>query len=96
MQRYTGKLVVSMSPLPLGLEDPSAVEKPDERTLRKCQQVGELLWLSIRTRVDLCYSVSKLAQWSTKDPEFTYGQAMQVLGYLSATVMVGLFRRPRR
>ena len=91
VQRYTGELVVSMSPLPLGLEDPSAVEKPDEQTLRKCQQVvGELLWLSIRTRVDLCYSVSKLAQWSTKDPEFTYGQAMQVLGYLSATVMVGL------
>ena len=85
VQRYTGELVVSMSPLPLGLEDPSAVEKPDEQTLRKCQQVvGELLWLSIRTRVDLCYSVSKLAQWSTKDPEFTYGQAMQVLGYLSA------------
>ena len=91
VQRYTGELVVSLSPLPLGLEDPSAVEKPDEQTLRKCQQVvGELLWLSIRTRVDLCYSVSKLAQWSTKDPEFTYGQAMQVLGYLSATVMVGL------
>ena len=91
VQRYTGELVVSTSPLPPGLEDPSAVEKPDAQALRKCQQVvGELLWLSIRTRVDLCYPVSKLAQWSTKDPEFTYGQAMQVLGYLSTSVMVGL------
>ena len=89
--RYPGELVVSTAPLPVGLEDPDAVKEPNLQTVKKCQQVvGELLWLSIRTRVDLCFAVAKLAQWSTKDPEFTYRQALQVLGYLSLTTTVGL------
>ena len=91
LSRYTNEFVASVQPLPQGLEDPVAVPNPNAESIRKCQQVvGELLWLSIRTRVDLCYPVSKLAQWSTKDPEFTFRQALQVLGYLSVTPSVGL------
>ena len=91
LSRYTNEFVASVQPLPQGLEDPVAVPNPNAESIRKCQQVvGELLWLSIRTRVDLCFAVSKLAQWSTKDPEFTFRQALQVLGYLSVTPSVGL------
>ena len=37
--------------------------------VRKAQQVaGEVLWLSTRTRPDLCYPIQKMTSIATKDP----------------------------
>ena len=47
--------------------------------------VGELLWVSTRSRPDLCYGVSRLGQWLSRQTEFAIAAAEQMLRYLRAT-----------
>ena len=44
--------------------------------------VGELLWLSTRTRPDLSYSVQRMASYATSDPQRTLRMHKRVLRFL--------------
>ena len=47
--------------------------------------VGELLWLSIRTRPDISFAVSQLGRQVNKRPKWVVKTAQQVFGYLKGT-----------
>ena len=77
-------------PLPK-LSDDQEEENIDPRDVRKCQAiVGELLWLSTKTRPDLSYAVSYLGSRVAKAPRRVLNLANHVLGYLKYTVDVAL------
>ena len=77
-------------PLPVGTAPPDPEEYTAE-DLRKAQQaVGELLWVSQRTRVDAAFSVSRLASWTMSSPRAVLSLAYHVLSYLVTTSDVGL------
>ncbi|CAJ1376698.1 unnamed protein product [Effrenium voratum] len=52
--------------------------------------VGELLWLSVRTRADISFGVSWMAQHITKCPQLVVKAAMEMIGYLRGTQSLGL------
>ena len=59
--------------------------------LRKCQKlVGEVLWLSVRTRPDISFAVSRLSQWMGRSPRRVFGLAIQLLAFLMGTEGTGL------
>ena len=73
-------------PLPKLSEDQEE-EKIDPKEVKKCQAiVGELLWLSTKTRPDLSYAVSYLGSRVAKAPRRVLSLANHVLGYLKYTV----------
>ncbi|CAE7226193.1 unnamed protein product [Symbiodinium sp. CCMP2592] len=79
------------TPLGPGVMEPEAVENIDSSVLRKCQRlIGEILWVSVRTRPDVSFSISKLAQWMNRDPSRTYQLGLHVLAYLVDSANVGL------
>ena len=79
------------TPLGPGVMEPEAVENIDSGVLRTCQRlIGELLWVSVRTRPDVSFSISKLAQWMNRDPSKTYQLGLHVLAYLVDSANVGL------
>ena len=47
--------------------------------------MGELLWLSIRTRPDISFAVSQLGRQVNKRPKWVVKTAQQVFGYLKGT-----------
>ena len=54
--------------------------------LRDAQRVtGELLWISQRTRVDICFSVGLMSSWVTRAPGFVIRVGLRVLAYLANT-----------
>ena len=62
---------------------------PDQ--LREAQRiVGELVWLSARSRPDLIYCVAKMSSLVSRDPEQVIQLADQVWGYLAGTYRQGL------
>jgi hypothetical protein len=64
---------------------------PYEQALKKSQKVaGELLWLSTRTRPDLCYPIQRIGNVQTKDPWRSLKMAKKVMRYLKGTSNVGL------
>ena len=73
-------------PLPKIDMAPDVEDSIDPADVRKCQQLlGELLWLSGRTRPDLAFAVSTLSGWVTKCPKKVQELGRYLLGYLQET-----------
>ena len=78
--RYPGEEQADVPAIPL---TPSEEEGPDLSLTRRCQALcGELLWLSIRTRPEICYAVNMMAQKMAKWPKEAWSRGLQVLKYL--------------
>ena len=61
-------------------------EQPAIENIRQAQTVvGELLWLSMRTRPDISFAVSQLGRQVNKRPKWVVKTAQQVFGYLKGT-----------
>ena len=56
--------------------------------------VGELLWLVTRSRLDLMYVTSRLAQWVLRAPKTVQKLSKQVWSYLKKTLHQGLLFLP--
>ena len=69
-------------------EEPEAFSEQELRFGQRC--VGELLWLSMRTRPDLQFVVQHLAQWVSKQPRRVSRIAKRTLSYLIATLEMKL------
>ncbi|CAE7272783.1 GIP, partial [Symbiodinium sp. KB8] len=63
----------------VGYAEPETVTIPNLRRAQKL--VGELLWLTGRTRPDAAFHVNKLGQYCSKFPVAVYKDGLQVLGY---------------
>ena len=58
----------------------------DASLLRDAQKItGELLWVSQRTRLDICFSVGLMSSWTTRSPGFVIKIGLRVLAYLANT-----------
>ena len=90
VSRYEGQFQYQNVPLlkPLLEAEPDVKVCPD--MVRKCQIIGELLYLAVRTRPDLSYACSRLAAVMTKRPTATFEAALGVVGYVATTASVGL------
>eukprot|EP00439_Symbiodinium_sp_Y106_P021951 s8421_g2.t1 len=65
---------------------PEEEKEYQARVLRDAQRItGELLWISQRTRVDICYSVGLMSSWATRSPSFVIKIGLRVLAYLAGT-----------
>ena len=88
--RYQGLYTEQAVPLLKPLTEAEPEDEVCQETVRKCQQViGEILYLSVRTRPDLAYVCSRLAAVMTKRPKATFEAAMGTVGYIAATTGVG-------
>ena len=69
----------------------------EEADIRKAQkQIGELLWLTTRTRPEICYAVSKCSHHLLSHPKWVLEQTEQIWSYLKNTPCQGLiFSRDR-
>ena len=77
--------------VPIGRLDDSEESPPDPADVRKAQTlVGELLWLSTKTRPDIAYAVSWLGSRASKCPRKVCQAGLQTLGYLKRTLGHGL------
>ena len=74
---------------------PDAEEDVDQTSVKEAQQiVGELLWISTRTRPEISFSVSRCSQEIIRSPRWVCALGEVVWGYLSLTAKDGLwFRR---
>ena len=76
------------------LSEPETREDPPERnaeTIKEAQKViGELVWISTRTRPDLSHAINKLASMITKDPKQVIELSRNVWYYLAGTMDHGL------
>ena len=76
----------SSSVLPQFKEEPPA-ETPTASTVQYAQRIiGELTWVSGRSRLDISFSVNKLSRYTTKCPSFVVSCGEQVIRYLMFTV----------
>ena len=77
-----------------------ALPYPEEPTAEKITEaqklVGELMWLSTRTRPDVSFATSRCAQEILTHPTWASEQAIQVWKYLKNTPKEGLEFRPGR
>ena len=88
MERYPD---VKESFVPIGRVEDGEESPPDPSDIRKAQTlVGELSWLSTKTRPDLAYAVSWLGSRASKRPKKVCQAGMQTLGYLKRTLGHGL------
>ena len=70
-------------PGPLDVED-SEERRPED--ISACQTaLGEVLWVAGRTRPDVIFAVSRLAQTMSRDPTTVRKRVMQLIGYLVHT-----------
>ena len=90
---YAREIVARHSDVPLRSSPlPKVIEMDIEETInpedvKRCQTViGELLWLSTRTRPDLSFAVSYLTARVTKSPKGVLSLADHVLGYVASTL----------
>ena len=61
-------------------------ENVDPATVKAAQGiVGELLWVSIRTRPDIAYGVSQLSQAVSRRPQWVVEEGIRMLEYLAGT-----------
>ena len=72
------------------LKEPDQTDAPvSERSLEKLRLgqklVGEILWVSTRTRPDLAYPTSRLGQMLVKDIDFAITAGYELLRYLRGT-----------
>jgi len=59
--------------------------------VREAQKIaGEVLWLTTRTRPDLCYPIQKMTSIATKDPIKAIKYGTRMLRYLKGTEQFGL------
>ena len=74
---------------------PEAEEDVDQVSVKEAQQtVGELLWISTRTRPEISFSVSRCCQEIIRSPKWVCALGEVIWGYLSTTAKDGLwFRR---
>ena len=64
---------------------------PEPAEVKRAQTlVGELLWVSTKTRPDVAYAVSWMGSRASKCPKKVCQLGRQTLGYLKATVGHGL------
>ena len=95
-ESYTSDLLerypeVKESLVPIGRLDDSEESPPDPADVRRAQTlVGELLWLSTKTRPDIAYAVSWLGSRASKCPRKVCQAGLQTLGYLKRTLGHGL------
>ena len=81
-------------PLPK-LDDVDLEDEILQEDVKKCQTIiGELLWLSTRTRPDLSFAVSYLGSRVTKCPKKVLKLAHHVVGYLMNTLDYALAYKP--
>ena len=75
-------------------EEPSE-EHPKPEEVKDAQAItGVLLWAVTRTRPDLSFTVSRMAQYATKTPRQVREWGMQALRYVSTVMGLGLeFRK---
>ena len=52
--------------------------------------IGELVWISTRTRSDLSFAINRLASLVTNDPQLVIELSKNIWYYLAATVDHGL------
>lgn len=94
-EKYVGELLQRRQvqgrenhPLPKIVED---CEWKDPRIFKECQAViGELQWLAMRTRPDLCYSTSLVARMIHRRPAYALGLCSHLLRYLAEHQTYGL------
>ena len=80
LSRYPGHELADVPAVPY---PPREEEEPNPDLTRKCQALcGELLWLSIRTRPELCYAVNMMAQRMARSPLEAWERGIQILKYL--------------
>ena len=94
------------SPLLALGEAGSSVELPcegdaetlDPEDIHRAQKLaGSLIWLSTRTRPDICYGQSRISSMSTKAPKQALVEGIRVLRYLQGTKDVGLsFKKSKK
>ncbi|CAE7607413.1 GIP, partial [Symbiodinium sp. CCMP2592] len=66
-----------------------------EEAIKKAQRVvGELLWLSTKTRPDLLFTTNHMAAMLGRKPDYVYRVGQRVMAYLAATVDVRLTLGP--
>ena len=77
--------------VPMNKDAHPAPEEPTPELVNKAQKlVGELMWLSTRTRPDISYATSRCAQEILAHPAWVIEQATQVWKYLKNTPNEGL------
>lgn len=66
-------------------ENPMEEELPGAAEVRRAQAIaGKLLYLSGKIRPDIAMGVSKVSQWVTHTPVWTYNLDMNILRYLKS------------
>lgn len=81
-------------PMAKEVSPPNVPGDVDIAKVRQAQRVvGELVWLSTRTRPDIGYAVSRMASLITKDPGLVVELARQVWNFLAGTIHHGLVFR---
>ena len=74
---------IPATPGTLDVED-SSERRPED--ISACQTaLGEVLWVAGRTRPDIIFAVSRLAQTMSRDPATVRKRVMQLIGYLVYT-----------
>ena len=74
---------------------------PEERgysdeVLRDAQRItGELLWVSQRTRIDVCFAVGLMSSWTVRSPSFVTKLGLRILAYLANTKDYRLVLTPK-
>ena len=66
------------------------LELDPEDVLRAQKLAVSFIWLSTRTRPDICYAQSRISSMATKAPKAALLEGFRVLRYLQGTKEVGL------
>ena len=67
-----------------------------EEVLRQAQRItGELLWVSQRSRIDVCFVVGLMSSWTVRSPSFVSKLGLRVLAYLANTKDFRLVLTPK-
>jgi len=89
--RPLAEKAVPGGPVHFGAEARTEPHPEDQRNIKFCQQaLGGLLWLVTRTRPDLAWAYSVAASMTTRNPREAANRVRHLLGYLKATMEVGL------
>ena len=70
--------------------DGSLSDKEKKLKNRSQQILGAVLWLSTKTRPDLCYAHSRGASYVESNVHVTYSRSVQILLYLRENPFLGL------
>ena len=69
-------------------------ENLDPDDVRRSQKLsGSLIWLSTRSRPDICYAQSRISSMATKAPDQAFREGIQLLRYRKGTMKLGLYFR---